>query len=66
MKNKPEPMTIEILEDFAHWINNNWFEPVGSDGMWRLNENAEKIPHDKHFSNEDLVNLYLKDGIQNL
>jgi hypothetical protein len=61
LKQKQRPKNkLSELEDFAHWINNNWYEPLGEDGMWRKNENAEDIPSVNLFTCEDLAIEYLK------
>ena len=59
-KVKSDSMT-SLLEDFCHWINNNWYEPMGEDGMWRKNENAEIIPKVNLFTCEELATEYLND-----
>jgi len=44
--------------EFADWINNNWYEPIGYDGMWRLRvEDIEyilEIPEVNLFTTEEL------------
>jgi len=54
----------EKLIEFAEWINNNWYEPVGYDGQWRLriNDIEYTLPKPKVnlFTSEELYEKFKK------
>jgi len=47
---------------FANWINNNWYEPVGYDGQWKLRINdieyTLEVPKVNLFTTEELFEKY--------
>lgn len=44
--------------EFGNWINNNWYEPTGTDGNWRLN-----IEHPEFQGELPEVNLFTTDEL---
>lgn len=47
---------------FADWINNNWYIPTGTDGMWKLDiehiEYAGEIPKVNIFTTTELLTKF--------
>lgn len=56
-------VTVDDLSDFADWLHNNWYEPIGTDMEWRLKvddpEYTLPIPDINQFSSEELAAKYL-------
>jgi len=54
---------ISKITDFADWLHNNWYEPEGSDGFWRLKAEDEEytlpIPNVNFFTSEELAAKYI-------
>lgn len=67
-KETAQPPQVTDAEEFADWINNNWYEPKGYDGMWRVRVDDPEYdlpkPKINMFSTEDLYKKFKrKEGI---